>query len=444
MSDEHNPKYCSVYGHKVVQTPNMEKLANRGTVFSNAYCLSPFCTPSRAAFMTGKRVHEVQAYSNCTVNLDRSTASFGKALSDQGVHTVLVGRSAQFCGGFNEQYDIPADKPLSNGGLPRRPGASKKGTASRASEYGIKDDAFTRDLKRMDSALVWLKDKAPGMNRPWVMVINLGMPHFPLWTTREFWDLYKQGVSLPEYGAECESGQHPYTADLRNYFETDQFTNEQVVGLRRGYFGCVSFIDCQIGRIMEVLEQSELHKNTNLIYTADHGEMLGKFGLWWKSSMFEDSIRIPCLAAGPDFAVGYRVETPVDLLDVQATIFQSTGAPKPEGRRGTPLPQVANHDSQRVVFSEYHGHGVRSGAYMIRKGDWKLIYNMAAEHQLFQLSTDPHELNNVFAQFPDKAQELETELRKICSPEEENFKAHEFQKKQLQDLRRMSNQADIV
>ncbi|MEK3722767.1 sulfatase-like hydrolase/transferase [Paenibacillus sp. FSL H8-0034] len=438
MSDEHNPKYCSVYGHSIVQTPNMEKLAQSGTVFSNAYCLSPLCTPSRAAFVTGKRIHEVQAYSNCKVNLDRSIPSFGKVLADQGVHTVVVGGSAQIYEEFSEQYET-VNEAFESGGLPRRPGAVRKGVSKLAAEFGIKDNAFDRDLKRMEIAMAWLKEKAPGLEQPWVLVINLPKPHFPLWTTREFWDMYQEGVSLPEYGAACESAQHPYAADLRYYFETNQFTDEQILGLRQGYFGCVSFVDRQLGRIMEAMEQSDLQENTNLIYTADHGEMLGKYGLWWKSSMFEDSIRVPCIAAGPDFGTGFRVETPVDLLDVQATIFQSTGVPIPDGRRGTPLTHIPNNDSERIVFSEYHGHAVRSGAFMIRKGDWKLIYNMDAEHQLFQLSNDPHELENVYTQFPSKALELEIELRKICSPEKENIKAHEFQKKQLEDLKQMSN-----
>jgi choline-sulfatase len=444
MSDEHNPKYCSVYGHDIVQTPNMEKLAKRGTVFSNAYCASPLCIPSRSAFSSGRRVHEVQAYSNCTANLDRSLPSFGEELIDQGVHTVLIGGLAQIYGAFSEHYEIPGEKPVSREGLPRRIGAVNKGASLRAGEFGIKDNAYKTDLKRMEVALAWLKEKAPGMNQPWVMVINLMKPHFPLWTNREFWEMYQEGVGLPEYGADCNSAQHPYAADLRCYFETNQFTNEQILGLRRGYFGCVSFIDRQIGRIMDTMEQSDLQGNTNLIYTADHGEMLGKFGLWWKSSMNDDSIRIPCLAAGPDFVAGERVETPVDLLDIQATFFQSTGVPMPEGRLGTPLPHIVNNDSLRVVFTEYHGHGVRSGAYMIRKGDWKLIYNMEAEHQLFQLSNDPDELENVFTQYPDKALELENELRKICSPEEENAKAFEYQQRQLEMLENTSNKRDTL
>jgi choline-sulfatase len=432
MTDEHNPKYSSVYGHDGVQTPNMERLARQGTVYEHAYCASPLCTPSRAAFMTGKRVHEVQAYSNCAINLDRdSSPSFGKVLADQGVHTVLIGRSAQFCGGFSESYEIKVDTAYTDGGLPRRPNAVREGSAQRANDYGVKEDAFSRDLRRMDIALTWLTEQAPNMQQPWVMVINVGMPHFPLWSTSEFWEMYEEGVRLPEYGRDCESAQHPYAADLRHYFETDQYTDEQILGLRRGYYGCVSFADRQLGRIMDILEQMSLTGSTNLIYTADHGEMLGKFGLWWKSSMHEDSIRVPCIAAGPDFRSDERVGTPIDLLDVQAAIYESVGLSLPQDRLGTPLQYISGDDRERVVFSEYQGHAVRSGAFMVRKGDWKLIYNIEAPHQLYHLSQDPEELHNVFTQWPDKALELENELRKICSPEEEHKKAQAFQDRQM-------------
>jgi choline-sulfatase len=128
------------------------------------------------------------------------------------------------------------------------------------------------------------------------------------------------------------------------------------------------------------------------------------------------------------------VETPVDLLDVQASLFWSAGASRPSDWVGTPLQEIPDNDAERIVFSEYHGHGTRSGAYMIRKGDWKLIYNMDAPHQLFQLAEDPDELCNVFTQYPEQAQELEAELRKICTPELENTAAHQFEQLQLESL----------
>ncbi|SFJ76497.1 choline-sulfatase [Paenibacillus sp. UNC496MF] len=438
LSDEHNPFYSSVYGHPFVQTPNMERLARQGTVYRNAYCPSPLCTPSRSAFISGRRVHEVQAYSNCNVDLPNHFPSYGRVLRDEGVHAVHFGKTHVYEKGeklgFSEMHLAKDGKAPGDINFSRRPLAIRKDAAERAHGYGVKDEAFDADLKVMDAALQWLEETAPTLDGPWSLTINLINPHFPQWNTQELWDLYPHGEDLPRFGKEQESADHPYARDLRAHFETDLFTEEQARGLRRGYLGNVTFIDRQIGRLLDTLQRTAQADGTNVVYTSDHGDMLGKFGMWWKCSLYEDSVRIPVIAAGPDFGAGAVVDTPVDLLDVQASIFFAVGAERPAEWTGSPLQTIPASDSERVIFSEYHGHGTRSGAYMIRKGDWKLIYYMEAPHQLFRLSDDPDELRNVYSEFPDKARELEDELRRICDPEEENERAHAFQEEQLKAL----------
>ncbi|MDF2963551.1 MAG: hypothetical protein K0S39_5286 [Paenibacillus sp.] len=440
MSDEHNPFISSVYGHPMVRTPNMERLARLGTLFSNAYCPSPVCLASRSAFMAGRRVHEIGTYSNCNMDLNTEFPSYGKVLSEQGFHSVHIGKTdvyGQAAGlGFSEMIYPKDRKQPGDTNFMRRPLSIRHDAASRASGFGVREDAFDDDLKVMDAAIDWLTRKASALDRPWTLTLNILNPHFPQWNTQKYWDMYPEGGDLPAYGPDELSANHPYAQDLRNHFQTDLFTEEQIRGLRRGYLGNVTFVDDQLGRLLDVLEQTGRLADTNIIYTSDHGEMLGKFGMWWKCSMYEDSVRVPCLAAGPGFTPGRIVDTPVDLLDVQATLFASVGASLPIHCKGTPLQDIAPGDKQRTVFSEYHGHGTRSGAYMVRQGDWKLIYNMEAPHQLFNLAEDPEELANVYESNTDKARELEEELRCICSPEQENEKAHRFQELQVESLHR--------
>lgn len=207
--------------------------------------------------------------------------------------------------------------------------------------------------------------------------------------------------------------------------------------MRQGYYAGVTFVDAQLGLLLDALEETGQLENTVVAYVSDHGEMLGKFGLWWKRTMYEDSVRIPLVVAGPGFAAGRRVRTPVSLLDFQATIFQAVGAQRPDGWQGTPLQHVAENDPERVVFSEYHGDGIRAGSFMVRKGDWKLIYNMAAPHQLFNLAEDPDELHNVYAKEPEVAADLEQELRRICDPEAVNERAFAKEREQLAAIARM-------
>jgi choline-sulfatase len=437
MSDEHNPFYSSVYGHPFIQTPNMQRLAAMGTVYRNTYSPSPLCLPCRSAFMAGRRVHEIETYSNCNVNLNPNFPSYGKVLSDQGVHTVHIGKTDVYDRaenmGFSELKLSGNRKLPGDTSFVRVPLFVKKGAASRANGFGVKEEAFRADTKSVDEGIRWLNETAPTLSTPWVLVVQVVNPHFPQWNTQEFWDMYPE-EDLPKYGKECESGNHPYARDLKDHFELDAFTEEQARGIRRGYYGNVTFVDRQLGRLIDLAEERGLLESTNLVYTSDHGEMLGKFGLWWKCSLYEDSARVPLIAAGPGFTAGKVVETPVDLLDLQAAMFMATGAKRPADWSGTPLQQIPDNDPERVVFSEYHGHGTRSGAFLIRKGDWKLIYCMKAPHLLFNLKDDPDELKNVFAEHPRKALELEAELRKICNPEAVNRRAHEFQVQQWADV----------
>ena len=435
ISDEHNPLYSSVYGHPFVQTPAMDQLAENGVTFENAYCPSPLCMPCRSAFMSGRRVHQIQAYSNCRIGVDPDIPTYGRVLADQGVHSVHVGKTHVFAPGgelgFREVRRSGADAARGDVEVGRRPFRIRRAAAERATRFGVKESHLQVDLGKVDAAIDWLSNTAPSLGKPWTLAVNINHPHFPHYTSRDLWDLYPQGGDLPEYGVEQETANHPRAREVREHFQTGEFTETQVRGQRRGYLACVTFVDRQLARLIEALKTSGLFDDTNVVYTSDHGEMLGKFGMWWKCSLYEDACRVPCIASGPDFQAGTRVSTPVDLHDVQASLFESTGADRPAHWAGLPLQRIPESDDQRVVFSEYHGHGVRHSAYMIRKGGWKYLHHVDAPHQLFDLDRDPDELQNVYGEFPAVAFDLEGELRSICDPEMENDRADRFIEAQL-------------
>lgn len=440
MSDEHNPFYTSVYGHRRVQTPNMERLAQMGTVFENAYCNSPLCLPSRSSFMAGKPAHQLQFYNNSNV-FQKNYPSYADALTPQGVHVVHIGKTDVWNEpetlGFSEMIQPDARKVPGDRTFTRRPFVLREGGEKRANRYGVKEDPYTHDELRIDEAVKWLEQTAPQLNDPWSLCVNIVSPHFPHYVTQELWDMYPDGGDLPAYGMDTETATHPYASDLRQHFMTEKFTEEQIRGLRRGYLGCVTYVDRQIGRLLDTLERTRMLEDTVFIYTSDHGEMLGQFGMWWKSSLLEDSARIPIIATGPGFGKGTRVRTPVSLLDVQASIFRALGKIRPRDWWGEPLQDISVDDHERAVFSEYHGHGTRSGAFMIRRGAWKLIYNMEAPHQLHHLETDPHELNNRAEEEPAVLEELIAILRSYCVPEIENERAHRYEAMQSEAVSRL-------
>lgn len=438
LSDEHNPAFTSLAGHPEIQTPNLERLARRGVVFDNTYCPSPLCMPCRSSFMSGRRVQEIQCYNNCNVFL-MDHPSYGEVLHRQGVHSVHCGKTDVYRPtpelGFSELLPFHDRQRGGDFNILRNPLSIREDGASRADGFGVKPNPYAGDIAKTDAALAWLREKAPALDKPWTLAVNLSKPHFPHFVTQEDWDLYPEGGDLPRHGRDAESANHPYALDLRAHFQTDRFTDDQIRGLRRGYLGCVTFIDRQLGLLLDVLEQTGLADNTVIAYSSDHGEMLGKFGLWWKCSLYEDSVRVPLVVTGPGFPEGRRTRTPVDLLDLQASMFAATGAERPKDWTGTPLQEIPENDPNRAVFSEYHGHGTRSGGYVIRKGDWKLTYCMNAPHQLFHLAEDPEETVNLADRKPDKGRELEEELRTICSPESENDRAHQFVGRQIEALK---------
>lgn len=389
--------------------------------------------------MAGKWVHQVQAYNNSNINLPPNFPSWGAVLAQQGIHTAFVGKVDVYDQpqnlGFSDMM-LPGDRKLPGDTNQRRnPMAIRPDGANRANGYGPRDIAGAKDLQIVDKAIDWLTNKASDLDIPWVLAVNISNPHFPHLVTQDLWDLYPDGGDLPTHGLTCESAQHPYAQNLRTHFQTEGFTEEQVCGLRRGYLGCVTFVDRQIGRLLEALKQNGFYDNTNFIYTSDHGEMLGKFGMWWKCSLYEDSVRVPCIASGPDFESGQTVTTPISLLDVQATLFHSAGAERPNDWHGLPLQNIPTNDPNRPVFAEYHGHGNTASTYMIRKGQWKYIHYIDGPDQLFDLNTDPDELNNIINAHPNIVSDLSADLHNVCDPQTESDRAEAFAEAQLEVIK---------
>ncbi len=443
-SDEHNPMISSVYGHPFIRTPNMQRLAEMGTVYENAYCPSPLCCPSRSAFFTGRRVHDIQTYNNCITD-EFEYPSYGQVLAEQGVHTVHIGKVHAYRKakdlGFSEMHGkdarFPGDLNIGRKPLAIRSLETPNG-GTRDANYGVRENPTEIDDGRVQRAVEWIRTKGATIKKPWSLAVNTSKPHFPMFSTQRLWDIYAEHEDMPEYGFDSEPAKHAYARDLQAHFQTTRFPEKSIRGLRRGYYSLVAYVDFQLGRILDALEETGLTDNTVIAYTSDHGEMLGKFGMWWKCTLYEGSARVPLIIAGPGFKKHHRIKTPVDQLDLQASIFRSLGCKRPDTWSGTHLQDIGENSSDHVAFCEYHGHGTRAGAYMIRKRNWKLIYYCEAENQLFNVTSDPDEQNNVVERFPEIAAELEGELRRICSPEDENRRAEEFIKHQLEAIDKMN------
>lgn len=214
-------------------------------------------------------------------------------------------------------------------------------------------------------------------------------------------------------------------------------TKDQQRAAISAYLGLVSFMDAQVGRVLDALDAAGLRDSTRILYTSDHGENAGARGLWGKSNHYQEAVRIPMIVAGADTPFGKVVDTPVSLVDVYPTILDCVGTPVVDkdlpGRSLFGLIE-AREDRERIVFSEYHAAGSPSASYMLRKGRFKFIYYVGYAPELFDLEADPEETHNL-AGAPEHVatvRDLEVELRKIVDPEKEDARANEAQRKLIE------------
>ena len=235
-----------------------------------------------------------------------------------------------------------------------------------------------------------------------MLFVSLVCPHFPLIARPEWYNLYPEDkVPWPGLYAEAERPTHPYVQAMRACQIYDQGFDDpaKVRKAIAAYFGLVSFVDHNVGRLMKALEDNGLSGDTRVIYTSDHGDNLGTRGLWGKSNMYEELAGVPMIMAGPDVPAGVVCREPVSLVDCFPTIVDCAGlAPHPDDRDlpGAPLMDIVRGTApERTVMSEYHAAGSATGAFMIRKGKFKYVHYVGMPPQLFDLEADPYETSDL-------------------------------------------------
>ena len=446
MSDEHNRRMMGCAGHPLVQTPHLDGLAARGVRLTDAYCNSPLCVPSRASFATGRYVHDLATWDNASP-YDGTPPSWGARLAEAGCPVTTIGKLDFRGDGYPDGF---ADQRLAKQrgekgdilGLFRDPVVKRPGSRKRALEAGVGESALIRQDRAVTAGAVdWLGREAPQADAPWTLYVSWITPHFPLIVPQEYFERYPLAdIDLPGHDDAYLAGLHPVVQQLRWHFDVDEpIAEEQQRICRAAYYGLCTFLDEQVGRVLEALERSGQAENTRIIYVSDHGEMLGEHGLWWKCALYEGSAGIPLIAAGPDLPRGRTLGTPASLVDLFPTILEGAGVPVRDdlpGRSLWPL-LTGPEEPDREIFCEYHAHGTPGAAYLLRGGALKYVYYVGYRPQLFDLATDPGERHDL-APDPRYAETLamfETRLRAIVDPEEADRRAQADQSRRLAGLR---------
>ena len=450
MSDEHSRRILGAYGNAVVRSPNLDALAANGTLFESAYCNCPICVPSRASFATGRYVHAIGYWDNAFPYRGTPT-SWGHRLHDTGHRCDSIGklhyRGSDDPNGFDNEI-LPLHVLKGEGdvqGMLRRPPPPRDSTGQLAGDAGSGNSTYLQyDRNIRDEAIQWLKAAATKRaNKPWCLFVSFVCPHFPLVAPPEFFNLYDlQELPLPGLRDPSDFPDHPVLRKLRdvqNY--EDYFRNEDHVRTAiAAYYGMVSFLDDNIGRMLKVLRETSLDDETLVIYTSDHGDNLGTRTFWGKSNMYEESVGVPLILNGPGIPVGRRIATPVSLIDAYPTIVEAVGEPSTAGDQtlpGTSLLRLLDGRSMdRTVFSEYHAVGSLTGIFMVRFGRYKYVHYEGYRPQLFDLAADPMETRDLaLASGHDAALgEGERRLRAICDPAKVSRQAFEDQERRIREL----------
>ncbi|KAH7135708.1 alkaline-phosphatase-like protein [Dendryphion nanum] len=395
-----------------IKTPNIDKLAETGVVFSNAYCNSPLCAPSRFTMCTGQLPSKIGGYDNASI-LGPEVPTYAHYLRREGYETVLAGKM-HFIGpdqlhGFEHRltsdiypgdlgWSVNWDKPEERQEwYHNMSSVMQAGPCVRSNQLDYDEDVV---YKASQYLLDYVRSD-PKTRRPFAMTMSLTHPHDPYTMTQDYWDLYEDvDIPLPEIKIDQED-QDPHsqrlmkTVDLWNNPVPDEATKRA----RRAYFAACTFVDDQIGKLVKLLKNCQLDKDTIIVFSGDHGDMLGERGLWYKMSWFENSARVPMFINYPAKFAPKRVDEAVSTMDLMPTFVDLVGG---DASAILPVDGVSLYDylvsdkpGKDEVFGEYMGEGTVTPVVMIRRGQWKYTRSLADPPQLFDLVNDPKELTDL-------------------------------------------------
>ena len=431
MADQIAAPALPVYGHRVVKTPHLKMLAERGVVFDAAYCNFPVCAPSRFSMLTGMLATRIGAYDNAA-EFPASSVTLAHYLRSLGYHTSLCGKM-HFIGpdqfhGYDERLTtdiIGSDFALTadwSETVPSSPaGATLKtvldaGHCVRSLQIDYDDEVEHRAIQKLYDLA-----RTPDQ-QPFFLTVSFTHPHAPFTSPLEHWQRYRDDeIDMPAVAPLPEAMQDMQTRWLAQARRSDDYRigDDTVRNARHAYYGMISYIDDKVGRIVHALRSTMLDGNTIVIFVGDHGEMMGERGMWFKSTFYEWSCRVPMIVSAPSRFVPRRVPQVVSLVDLLPTFLAlaSDGrapelvervdgcslVPLLEGRAPAHWPDTA--------ISEYTADGVLAPCRMVRRGHYKYIYVHSHDAQLYRLDRDPHELENLAGR-PEVA-DTERQLREI-------------------------------
>ncbi len=416
------------YGATHIRSPNLDRLAQSGVLFERAYCMVPTCGASRASLMTGLRPSPNRFVTYLTSAEDDApgTVTMNTHFQNHGYHTVSLGkifhRPDDNAEGWTESpwrpggvswYQNPENRRLHE--ERQKQGRRKRGPAWESA--AVDDDAYA-DGVLTERALADLR-RLGEQDAPFFLAVGFFKPHLPFVAPKKYWDLYDpESISLPKnYHVPKDAPPESIhsSGELRAYAgipPRGPVSDETARNLIHGYYACVSYIDTQVGRLLDELDRLDLSDDTIVVVWGDHGWNLGEHTLWCKHSCYETSMRIPLLIRGPGVDGGERRRGLIETIDLYPTLCELSGIDAPDhlaGRSFAALMKDPDAEWKSEAIGRFNrGDTIRTDRYRYSeytRGE-RVTSQMLYDHQ-----ADPDENVNVVETLNDEADALQERLQ---------------------------------
>ena len=422
ISDQHTPSVAGCYGNTSVRTPNLDRLAETGATFDNAYCNSAVCVPSRMSMLAGLHCDRIRVWHNADP-LPPPVTTWPQALRLAGYDTAISGRmhllwgdrmggfGRRLCGDESDRISKawPSGRKDRTNGVCGRPQGFDSALGAGVSYPG--------DEEAKDRAIRYLRERR---REPFALCVGFYKPHAPFQAPSHLIDLYG-GIESPPLAQEpCVPLYHPAVDDGH---AKGPLPPDRVKLARQCYYGMVTQVDQFLGEILDTLEEQGLSEDTIVIYTSDHGEMLGRHQLWHKVCFYEDSVRVPLIVSCPSrFPRGERRAFNVSLLDLFPTftdIAEHAHEAPLDGESLLPLLAGGALQREDEVMALSIGPRLGHPSAMLKRGHLKLICTLGFPPILFDLSRDPGECVDFSAdhQYAEVLREMQAAVEDRWDPD---------------------------
>ncbi|MGI9424581.1 MAG: choline-sulfatase [Hyphomicrobiaceae bacterium] len=431
MADQLAAPALPIYGNSKVHAPTLERLASEGVVFENCYCNLPMCGPSRASMHAGRLPFSMAMYDNASA-FHSDIPTFAHYLRMLNYRVELSGKM-HFVGpdqlhGYDKRHTTeiyPANFAWAvdwSQGREYRPTnltmapVIESGPCIRTMQMDYDDEVAYYGVQALYD-LARVPD-----DRPFMLTVSFTQPHSPFVIGQDYWDLYDHDdielPSVPEIPLDEKDhlSRNLHFCQARHLFTV---TDEHRRNARHAYYGMISFIDAKIAALVDTLEKTGLAEETIVVVTADHGEMMGERGMWYKQHFFEWAARVPFVVHCPSRWSASRVVQNISLIDVMPTLLDAAqGSPFDsyidaiDGRSLVPTLEGDTSGLSDVVISEFAADGSTGPSRMVKKGPWKYMWLEGRDTLLYNVADDPKELNNRAGQ--SDVSSIEAELAGIA------------------------------